>query len=170
MHVQDPFTASHEKLKISNVKLLILLLLLVGLTGQTSGQDALALDSLKVVHGSLMKAVDAGNLDAIVRGVHPEAIAFLRDSTYVTRFGPEHTVKDALSELLVAFSGMVSVTHDEEFRVYGNTGIVVERSVMQPGGKSKKETRPTRTTLIYSRQEDGRWLLVSWHGSATPLR
>ena len=155
---------------MGTVRLLTPLLIFVAtLMGQARGQDYMAIDSLKVVHDSLIKAVDAGNLDAIVRTVHPEAMAFLRDSASVTRFGPQNSVKDALSELLVAFSGMVSVTHDKEFRVYGKTGIVCERSVIQPGGKSKKETRPTRTTFIYMREE-GRWYLVSWHASATPLR
>jgi len=152
------------------VKSLIrVLFILAVLSSQVNAQDYMAIDSLKVVHNSLIKALDSGNLDAILRIVHPEAIAFRRDSSTVSRFGPDNPVKEMASELLTQLAGIVSVTYDKDFRVYGKTGIVCERSVMQPGGKSKKEMNPSRTTFIYSQQK-GRWYLVSWHNSATPLR
>ena len=126
-------------------------------------------ESLRTVHAFLARAIDSGNLDAIASRVHPEAIGFFRDAHESIVLGPKMGIKEIMPALLENLKGMVSVSYDTDYRVFGDTAIVCDRFVLQRGGRHNRSSAPTRTTYVYARSE-GQWLLVSWHSSAVPLR
>lgn len=142
---------------------------LLAILSLPAAQMISAEESLKIVHSAMATAVDSGNLDAVSAVVHPEAIGFFRDAELPVFLGPEVGIRDLLSKLLAELQGLSSVSYDTEYRVFGDTGVICDRFLMQKGGRATKSSRPTRATYIYSRS-NGTWLLTAWHNSAVPLR
>jgi hypothetical protein len=125
-------------------------------------------DSLKSTHALLISSANSANFAVLGSVVHPRALGFFQDSVLPVVLTPD-VMQTVLTSLSIDLASLVSVPYETEYAVMGDTGVVCVRYVQQKDGKASKEQAWRRGTFIYSKLE-GKWLLVSWHISAMPLR
>ncbi len=153
------------------MKPLIALLCLVATCVTHSSLEASDVASLRIAHGILLEALYSGDIARMETGVHPQALGFFRLSQLPVKLTTEIGVKERGPAIAADRARFADTIYNSKYLVVGNTGIVLNRMALTPRDKSDKNTALTytRVTDVYTYSE-GRWLLVSWHTSDTPLK
>ena len=153
------------------MKPLIALLCVVATCVTHSSLEASDVASLRIAHGILLAALDSGDIARMERGIHPQALGFFRLSQLPVKLTSEIGVKERGPAIAADRARFADTTYDSKYLVVGNTGMVLSRMALTPKDKRDKNTALTftRVTDVYTYSE-GRWLLVSWHTSDTPLK
>jgi len=131
-------------------------------------------DELKAVHKLMVEAAKTGNLQMLESAIHPQALGFMRESQFPIQLKPDYGVRDFLPPFLADLSRFLVTPYESIVRVVGGTGVVCVTNTAVPTApdpktKKKGDPRFSRATYIYAKTE-GRWKLVSWHTSETPLK
>jgi hypothetical protein len=116
----------------------------------------------------LIQALEFPNIERMETGIHPQALGFFQHSQLTVKLSRQLGVKEIAPTLSADLSNSGKKTYDSEYLVVGDTGIVCSRMVLAPPKGKKQIGRPDRVTYVYT-HSGGRWVLVSWHHSATPL-
>jgi hypothetical protein len=151
------------------LKGLVTFLLLAGLTRSTPSLAESELDNLKGVHKLLLTAVEQSNLPLLETLVHPLAIGFFPEGLSPMILTREYRVKEAAPAILADLAKFTSTVYENEYRIFGTTGVVCTHANRQPKEGSKSKTRFLRSTYIFSKVND-KWLLTSWHTSDIPVK
>jgi len=127
--------------------------------------------SLQAAHQMLIQAVDKSDVEMLISTVHPRAVAFFRPSQQPVQLTRTNSMRELAPSLLADLAKFSATTYGRVYRVYGDTGVVLATVAMTPvaGMNKKKRTEYDRATYVYNRSSQGKWMLVSWHTSATPL-
>lgn len=125
--------------------------------------------SLKVAHEAMISSMTSGNMPVLQAMIHPQALGFFRESQFPVQIRGDYTAADAVPSVIAELGRFVAIPMTSTvYRVIGQAGIVCMASALQPKKGEKQIPRYLRGTYVYV-FEDGKWKLVSWHGSDTPL-
>ncbi len=127
--------------------------------------------SLRIAHAILIEAFDSGDLARMEKSIHPQALGFFRLSQFPVQLTRRNGVKEIGPALSADLARFATTDYDSKYLVVGDTGIVLNRVALTPKDKRDKEIDLTysRLTYVYTNL-GGRWVLVSWHNSDTPLK
>jgi hypothetical protein len=126
-------------------------------------------ESLKLAHEAMISGMTSGNMSLLQAMIHPRALGFFRESEFPAQIRGDYTTADALPSVITELGRFVAIpTTNTVYRVVGPAGIVCMASALEPKKGEKQMPRYLRGTYVYV-FEDGKWKLISWHGSDTPL-
>ena len=149
-----------------NVAIFTLLPLLFSLTPLSAQIDDTA--SLRMAHAELLSAFESGDFATLELMISVNGFGFFRAGQQLAKLQSRSDVRRIFEPLWADAVSFVRTPTDSYYHAVGDTGVVC----MTAAHRLKKNTNTAqfrRLTYIYARQ-DGKWKLVSWHVSDTPLK
>ena len=133
-----------------------------------SGVPASAAEAVRAAAESLVAAFGRGDLDTYFGCFSPDATFLFHSADELLPSTADYRCEWARWEEEQGFAVLDCATSDTVVRVHGDTAVLTHRVRTTVTASGETSVLHERETIVFRRQDDGRWLGVHEHLSPAP--
>ena len=130
--------------------------------------DLSAVEEVRAAVDTLVAAFGRGDLDAYFDCFSPDATFLFHSTDALLPSTADYRCEWARSQDEQDFGVLDCATSDTVVRLHGDTAVLTHRVRTTVTASGARSVLHERETIVFRRQEDGRWLAVHEHLSPAP--